>query len=87
MKLTFQPITGLANRAIVFAANQALRTAAAVEEETLISDYTGFHIYGDLHLTLELSAATEQDKANLFARGFGQSPPSYRSSLALTSTS
>src|SRR5207253_3029302 len=66
----FQPITALANRphreSITVFANESLRSATATEEEVLIADTTGVHLYGDLHLTLELSAATEQDKANLF---------------------
>jgi len=32
----------------------------------MISDATGFHVYADLHLTLELSAATEESKADLY---------------------
>ena len=45
-------------------ANESLRSAVSTQEEVLIADTTGYHLYGDLHTTLELSAATEQDKAN-----------------------
>lgn len=69
MKITFQTINALTNRAqsqiTAFAANESLGSPNT-EEEVLISDTTGFHLYGDLHTTLELSAATEQDRANLF---------------------
>jgi hypothetical protein len=70
MKILFESITALANRAqtkqaTVFA-NESLSPGGKAEEQVLIADTTGFHVYGDLHLTLELSAATEQDKANLF---------------------
>lgn len=71
MKLTFQNINSLANKSasqLATFANESLRSANAIniEEEVLISDAIGFHLYGDLHTTLELSAATDQDKANLF---------------------
>jgi hypothetical protein len=36
------------------------------ETQVMIADATGFHIYADLHLTLELSAATEESKADLY---------------------
>jgi hypothetical protein len=71
MKLTFQDVGALANRSAnktaFFAANAAVDEALkAREQEVMISDTTGFHIYGDLHLNLDLAAATDQDKANLF---------------------
>src|ERR1700722_6843316 len=73
MKFTFNDVTALANRSstkiALFAANAAVdesRVAAAREQEVMVSDTRGFHIYGDLHLTLELSAAMEQETANLF---------------------
>jgi hypothetical protein len=72
MKILFESITALANRAqtkqaTVFA-NESLSPGGKAEEQVLIADTTGFHLYGDLHLTLELSAATQQDKANLFSK-------------------
>jgi hypothetical protein len=70
MNLSFQTINALANRAqsrqVTASANESLRSAVSTQEEVLIADTTGYHLYGDLHTTLELSAATEQDKANLF---------------------
>ena len=39
--------------------NEAL---VAREQEIMISDTTGFHIYGDLHLNLDLAAATDQSE-------------------------
>jgi len=70
MNLSFQTINALANRAqsrqFTASANESLRSAVSTQEEVFIADTTGYHLYGDLHTTLELSAATEQDKANLF---------------------
>ena len=70
MNLSFQTINALANRAqsrqVTAFANESLRSAANTQEEVLVADTIGYHLYGDLHTTLELSAATEQDKANLF---------------------
>jgi hypothetical protein len=71
MKYTFKDVSALANRSAkktaFFSANAANDEAlVAREQEVMISDTTGFHIYGDLHLNLGLAAATDQDKANLF---------------------
>ena len=68
MKISLEPITAIASRSRteIFAANEALRAGGQPEEHVMIADATGFHLYGDLHLTLELSAATEQNQANLF---------------------
>lgn len=68
MKISFEPITAIANRSRteILVANEALRAGGQREEHVMIADAIGFHLYGELHLTLELSAATEQDQANLF---------------------
>src|SRR6266478_8351159 len=68
MKISFEPITAIANRSRteILVANEALRAGGQPEEHVMIADAIGFHLYGELHLTLELSAATEQDQANLF---------------------
>ena len=70
MNLSFQTINALANRAqsrqVTAFANESLRSAVGPQEEVLVADTTGYHLYGDLHTTLELSAATQQEKANLF---------------------
>jgi hypothetical protein len=69
MKLTFEPISSLVNRrAQKLAASSRIRgfTESSEESQVMIADATGFHIYADLHLTLELSAATEESKADLY---------------------
>jgi len=65
MRVTFGDIPALTTRAknYGFAAKAA---ASLDQEEILISDTTGFHIYGDLDLNLGLAAAVDQKKANLY---------------------
>lgn len=68
MNLTFEPVSALANRREqkLAVAATSKKLAESEDRHVMIADATGFHLYGDLHVTLELSAATEQDKANLF---------------------
>jgi hypothetical protein len=69
MNITFQPIQSLVDRAttrtVSFSVNNAI-TAESAEQEVKVSDTTGFHIYSDLSLGLGLSAAVNQEKANLY---------------------
>ncbi len=67
MKIAYHPIGDLiASRKRKFAAFSSERSASNQIDDVQVSDATGFHIYGDLHLTLELSAATDQASANRY---------------------
>jgi hypothetical protein len=69
MKLTFEPVGALVSsreRKLGVSASFSGLAETGAERHVLVADAIGFHIYADLHVTLELSAATEQDKADLF---------------------
>jgi len=67
---SLEQLTGKGQQPEIVAANHDVTNLKFASDPTdaSINDSTGFHIYADLRLTLELTAATEQEMANLFLR-------------------